>query len=207
VTDFVVARAEASHVTGLLELFERAACPCYCRYFHFSGDKNAWLDRSANAPEKNRAEMRAALESASEEMSGVVAVLKRESGACGSTERAQTVIGWMKIAHTSALEKLYAQRLYKGLNCFAGDRSQVFSVACFLIDAAWRRRGVASALLAGGIELAKKRGAHAIEAFPRRAEGVADEQLWTGPCDIFVAAGFVEISDFAPYPVLRLTLR
>jgi GNAT superfamily N-acetyltransferase len=193
VRDFEITPARRAHGPALLGLFERTGCPCYCRYFHFAGDKNAWLDRCANGTVLNRAEMIAALDF--DEMSGVVAL-----------DSSEAAIGWMKIAPAAALGKLYAQRLYKGLPCFAGDRSGVFSVACFLIDLTRRRQGVARALLGRGIELARERGAGAIEAFPRRAEGVADEQLWTGPASIFTAAGFVEVHEFEAYPVLRLTL-
>ena len=201
---FTIAPASKAHTAGLLELFERTGCPCYCRYFHFEGDKNAWLNRCANETDLNRAEMCAALERDSDEMCGVVAV--ENSGAYEHEPAANAnVIGWMKITRASALEKLYAQRLYKGLACFSGQREKVFSIACFLIDGAWRRKGVARALLARGIELAQGRGATAIEAFPRRSEDAPDEQLWTGPCGIFEAAGFAEVHALGPYPVLRLT--
>jgi ribosomal protein S18 acetylase RimI-like enzyme len=75
-----------------------------------------------------------------------------------------------------------------------------------LVDSAGRRRGVASALLRQGIELARARGAGAVEAFPRRAHGVVDEQLWTGPLALFEREGFVVVSEQAQYPVLRLDL-
>ncbi len=72
------------------------------------------------------------------------------------------------------------------------------------MDEEERRKGVARGLLAAGIEAARRAGAKQIEAFPRRAEQVSDDQLFTGPFSIFEQHGFRIVNDFAPYPVLRL---
>ena len=37
-------------------LFEQSSCDCYCRYWHFEGTKNEWLDRCSHRPEENAAE-------------------------------------------------------------------------------------------------------------------------------------------------------
>ena len=44
-----------------------------------------------------------------------------------------------------------------------------------------RRRGVARRLLQEALEVATAAGARALEAFPRRAEGVSDAEHWMGP--------------------------
>jgi GNAT superfamily N-acetyltransferase len=116
------------------------------------------------------------------------------------------VVGWMKIVPAGKLKKLYEQRAYRGLPCFGGDRSGVYGVGCFLVDEEERRKGVARGLLGAGIEAARRAGAKQIEAFPRRAEQVSDDQLFTGPFAIFEQQGFRIVNDFAPYPVLRLEL-
>jgi len=190
-----VVEAAPEHTELLAALFEREACACYCRYWHFSGDKNAWLARLAHAPDENRNEMRAALAAHSNEMRGVVALL--------GTARA---VGWMKLCPATAVEKLYAQRLYRGLPCFSGDRSGVYAVGCFLVDSEHREHGVARALLDAGVQAARRAGARAIEAFPRRTEPAYAHELWTGPASSFFAAGFREAHALAPYPVLRLDL-
>lgn len=190
-----VAPAGAEHAQGLSGLFERADVACHCRYFHFPGTTNAWLDRCANQDGTNRAEMAAALEERSPEMMGVVAL-----GGPG-------VVGWLKLAPASAVPKLYDQRIYRHLPCFSGPRDGVLAVGCLLVDPAVRGRGVAHALIAGAIDLGRSAGASAIEAFPRRAEGTRPDEIWTGPFAIFTKAGFEVVHDFAPYPVLRLALR
>jgi GNAT superfamily N-acetyltransferase len=205
VTRFVVERAAGQHAPALNELFRRAECACHCRYWHFQGDKNAWLDRLANAPEQNRAEFVGDLAAESPAALGMLALT-----ADPATERnanpAPVAVGWMKLAPAETLSSLYAQRLYRNLPCFQGDRTGVFAVGCFLVDPEWRRRGVARALVEHGIGVARTLGARSIEAFPRRAEGVSDGELWQGHPEIFFALGFREVHEFAPYPVLRLEL-
>src|SRR5262244_1835180 len=91
------------HADALSHLFLRSEVPCHCRYWHFSGNTNAWLDRSANGGDRNRAEMIQALETGSDEMSGVVAL------------EHDRVVGWLKLASARSLTKLYEQRLYRNL--------------------------------------------------------------------------------------------
>lgn len=190
----LVRQARPEHAAGLVELFSRSEVPCHCRYWHFAGDKNAWLDRMANSSDRNRADMIAALECGGEDMTGLVAMSNRR------------VVGWLKLSKAVSLPKLYAQRLYRNLPCFSGARDGVLTIGCVLVDPGFRRRGVARALLEGAVDAARALRGSAIEAFPRRAEGVADAELWLGPYSLFVGAGFEVVHDFAPYPVLRLTL-
>ena len=181
--------AEARHAAALVELFARTATPCHCQYWHFSGDKNAWLDRLFHAPEENRAAFVAGLQSP--ELKGVVAL---------AGDRA---VGWMKLCPAERVPKLYEQRLYKGLPCFGGARDGVLTVGCLLVDEDWRRRGVARSLVRAGVEAAVTAHARAIEAFPRRHEQPQAHELWLGPVDVFLEAGFRIVNDFTPYPVLR----
>jgi GNAT superfamily N-acetyltransferase len=148
----------------------------------------------ANFSDRNRTEMTAALECDSEEMAGTVALSEGR------------VVGWLKLSRATSLPKLYEQRLYRKLPCLSGARDGVFTVGCVLVDPALRRRGVARALLLAAVDTARTLGGSAIEAFPRRAESVADAELWLGPYSLFLETGFEVVHDFAPYPVLRLSL-
>jgi GNAT superfamily N-acetyltransferase len=193
-SETTTAVATPEHATALLQLFARTGSPCHCRWWHFGGDKNVWLDRCANAPRLNAEELRARLDESSDEASGVVALA------------AGRAVGWMKLCPAAAVPKLYEQRLYRALPCFSGEREHVFVVGCFLVDEGWRRRGLCARLLDHGIRHARERGARAIEAFPRRSDALRPDELWTGPASTFLAAGFEIIHDFAPYPVLRRNL-
>jgi GNAT superfamily N-acetyltransferase len=192
-------RAGAEHTAGLLALFESAGSGCFCNYWHFEGDKNAWLERCYLDPEANRQALTARL--AAPELCGVVAL---------SGER---VCGWLKVAPVAQLSRLYSQRVYRSLPCFegpAGSREGVYAVACLYVAEAERSQGLAKSLLAAAIDVARAAGASALEAFPRKApegERLRPDELWLGPEGLFEAAGFVAVSDFRPYPVLRLHLR
>ena len=189
-----VRAAEAAHTSLLLSLFERSNTPCHCQYWHFTGDKNAWLDRLFHAPEQNRAAFVESLATASAELRGVVAL------------HAGQAVGWMKLCPAERVPKLYDQRLYRGLPAFSGPREGVLTVGCLLVDEAFRRRGIARALVKGAVTVAEACGARSIEAFPRRSDQAGPAELWTGPFSIFEQAGFKIVSDFAPYPVLRYDL-
>jgi len=195
----ITARVEAaapSHEAGLAALFDAAGSPCHCRFWHFEGTNNAWLERCATAPGQNRAELASALREGGDEARGVVALGPDDA-----------VVGWLKVAPAEGMKKLYDRRLYRGLPCFAGDRAGVMVIGCALVHPAHRRAGVATALVAGAVRLAAAWGARALEAFPRRPhEPVSDEELWTGPMGAYSRNGFVEVSDFEPYPVLRRVL-
>ncbi len=183
--------AEARHALALADLFARTNTPCNCQYWHFTGDKNAWLERIFHASEENRAAFIASFEAGSAELKGVVA---------SSEGRA---VGWLKLCPAERLPKLYDQRLYKSLPCFAGDRTGVLAIGCMLVDEDFRRRGVARSMVEAAIKLAETRGARAIEAFPRRSDQLGAPELWLGPLGVFLDAGFQIVNDFGPYPVLR----
>lgn len=187
--------AGPAHMAGLRALFEAAHCPCYCRFWHFEGTNNEWLDRCANATEENAAALGRALETGDDEARGVVAL------------RGGALVGWLKVAPARIMRKAYERRFYKQLPAFRGDREGVFLIGCALVHPAARKQGVATALVAGAVRLAPSWGARSLEALPRRPkEPVVDEELWTGPMGAFTQNGFVEVDGLEPYPVLRRAL-
>jgi GNAT superfamily N-acetyltransferase len=189
-----IREASPSDADALSLLFERAEAPCHCRYWHFSGDKNDWQLRCALEPAKNSDEFRGALAAQSSEASGVVACVQDE------------VVGWLKLTPSTAMSKLYEQRLYRNLPCFERPADGVYTIGCMLVAPDWRGKGVARRLLQGAIEQALARGARVIEAFPRRGECLNPSELWLGPYSLYAELGFKVAHDFGPYPVLRLEL-
>ena len=194
-----------SDAAALEAFFERCEVACRCRYWHFTGDKNAWLNRCFHEPAENARELRHDVEHAPH----LLGVVVRDPIARDPAARdpiAPAIRGWMKITPAPAVDKLYQQRLYKNLPCFGGDRSGTFTIGCVLIEPEFRHRGLAHHLLAAAIDAARSAGARHIEAFPRRGEHLGDPELFMGPISIFERAGFQVVNDFAPYPVLRLEL-
>jgi GNAT superfamily N-acetyltransferase len=213
-------RAGQVHAARLLQLFEEAGTGCYCNYWHFAGDKNAWLERCYLAPEQNRRALEHRL--AARELQGVVALVPAESAmalapaesvaALAPAESGEEkLIGWLKVARALSTPKLYDQRVYRNLPIFgaAKARENVFALSCFFVAEGRRERGVARALLHCAIAEARATGASAIEAFPRgvpAGERLRGDQLNMGPLELFLGAGFEVVSDSVPYPVLRLAL-
>jgi len=171
-------------------LFDAAASPCFCRYWHFEGDENAWLDRCAHQREENRREQLALVHAGDERARGLVAL------------DGEDAVGWMKLVSRARLPKLRRLPVYRALDL--GDDDGVLSIGCILVHPAYRRRGVAKDLLAAAEAHGRALGARALEAYPRSTtEPVSDEELWLGPESIFLAAGFEPVAGEKPYRVLR----
>ncbi|HVY27491.1 MAG TPA: GNAT family N-acetyltransferase [Polyangiaceae bacterium] len=203
---YLCERASSAHADELLALFESSGNGCYCGFWYFQGDKNAWLERCYLKPEENRRALVARL--SADELCGVVA-----RPVAGAT--AGSICGWLNVSRSVRLARLYDQRIYKGLPCFEPDagggarREAVYAVACNYVAEHARGRGVARALLSCAIEEARRAGGTALEAFPRatpQGERLRPDEIQMGPEALFLAAGFTPVSDFRPYPVLRLHL-
>lgn len=190
----LVARVEPlseAHLPGLHALFEASSSTCFCRYWHHEGTKNDWLDRCANRPEENAAELDAAVRAEHPAARGLVALDARGE-----------VVGWMKLTARAHVPKLRALPVYRSLDL--GDEATTFSIGCMLVHPGARGRGVARALVFAAPDLARAWGAHAVEAYPRRSElPLHDEEAWQGPERVYIEAGFELVHDAAPYPVYR----
>jgi predicted GNAT family acetyltransferase len=75
---------------------------------------------------------------------------------------------------------------------------QTWSVTCFFIPTKHRRKGVATAMLEAAVELARKRGATAIEGYPQKMLASGDPLpgpfAWTGIPALFEKCGFRRIN-------------
>ncbi|HZO15712.1 MAG TPA: GNAT family N-acetyltransferase [Polyangiaceae bacterium] len=180
---------------GLLALMREASAGCYCRFWHFSGDDNAWQARCNRDASVNRSELEEALRTGHAEARGLVALLDGE------------VVGWLKLAPASSMEKIRTRRLYRTLPCFATPRAGVYVIGCVLVRPDARRQGVARALIAASVDAVRAWGGRALEALPRVASSATrDDELWTGPLQPFLEAGFVQVDGPDAYPVLRFEL-
>jgi predicted N-acetyltransferase YhbS len=179
---------------ALARLFERAGAACHCRYWHFQGTKNEWLERCAFGVAESARELEAAVRGARDDDGrGVIAL---EGG---------EVIGWAKLFPKPAAAKLLKLGPYNAYS--KAHTPDTWCIGCVLVDPAQRRSGVARALALGCAEAARALGAAAIEAFPRVGHGVvADEELQMGVARHFEEAGFVAVAGEAPYPIYRLEL-
>jgi GNAT superfamily N-acetyltransferase len=73
------------------------------------------------------------------------------------------------------------------------DDDTVWAVTCLLVRAGFRRRGLSRLLAEAAVELARKRGARALEAYPMTTTNAISEELHVGTVSVFADAGLTEI--------------
>jgi GNAT superfamily N-acetyltransferase len=184
-------------------LFEACGSACFCRYWHFEGKKNEWLERCAQRPEENRDEQLALVRAAAPEARGLLAM------------EGSAAVGWMKLAPRARLPKLRRQGAYRPLDL--GPDEGVWSIGCLLVRPDRRHHGVARALVAAAADHARawatpELPALAIEAYPRGEAGgeapprLHDEEAWVGTQSLFESCGFVRMAGEPAYPVMRKVL-
>lgn len=181
--------AAPTHAESIVDLFERADAPCFCQYFQFAGDNRDWQMRCGTDREQNAHALRQQLSSGA-----LRAFVGLKQG---------KVVGWLRLERPELLTKRYHGRLYRGLSCFEGERAGVMSVVCFLVDPALRGQGVARQLLEAALAWGRTEELRSLEAFPRGASDVTEEEQWTGPVGLYEGLGFTRVHEFSPYPVFR----
>ncbi len=96
-------------------------------------------------------------------------------------------VGWVGIGVRNQIPRLANSRTIPAV-----DDLPVWSIGCFRIRPGYRRRGIASALLAGVVEAARDAGAPGVEAYPIDPAGrrVDAGFAFVGIASMFEAAGF-----------------
>jgi hypothetical protein len=118
--------------------------------------------------------------------SGLVAYLDGEPVGWCAVEPRPAYIGLLRVYRTP----------WQGRAEDKADES-VWALTCFMIRAGYRRRRISCALARAAVDLARERGARALEGYPMRSEP-GEEVTWgeehVGFESAFVAAGFREVS-------------
>jgi GNAT superfamily N-acetyltransferase len=165
-----VVPATADRWPDLISLFEGdGPLGCWCQYWRRSS--HAFSTGGPGSGETNLdAQVRAGPPAP-----GVIAYLDGEPA------------GWCGFGPRATLERLVRSRTIPVV-----DDLEVWSVVCFKVRVGYRRRGVATALLAGAIEYARSMAAPAIEAYPIDPDGHRLDVgfSYVGFTSMFEAAGF-----------------
>jgi GNAT superfamily N-acetyltransferase len=114
-------------------------------------------------------------------------------------------VAWCAIAPREAYPRLERSRIFKPI-----DEAPVWSVTCFFVAKAYRRRGVTVPLLRAAVAFAGRRGARIVEGYPvePRKGSLPDPFAWTGFASAFRRAGFVEAARRSETrPMMRCVLR
>jgi GNAT superfamily N-acetyltransferase len=150
---------------------------CWCQW---------WRQTAGEFSRSSRSQLIAALRAqcAAEPVPGVVAYL------------GDLPVGWCGFGPRSSMRRLERSRTIPKV-----DDLPVWSIVCFDVRPGYRRRGVATALLAGAIEYARKHGAVGLEAYPTDPGGTRRDATfsYTGFTSMFEAAGFRRVVETASH--------
>jgi GNAT superfamily N-acetyltransferase len=108
--------------------------------------------------------------------------------------------GWCGIGPRATMGRLVRSRTIPRI-----DDRPVWSIVCFLVRVGYRRRGVATALLAGVIDYARLQGAVGLEAYPIDSEGARVDVsfAYVGSTSMFERVGFRRVVETASHSARR----
>lgn len=110
-------------------------------------------------------------------------------------------VGWVSLGPRADYKRLAHSPTMKPV-----DEQPVWSIVCFVVPSAYRKQGVAHALLTAAVAYAKARGVTLLEAYPvDRSVPKAPQAPWFGSLSMFEKAGFEEVTRRKPSrPIVRL---
>lgn len=117
-------------------------------------------------------------------------------------------VGWCSVGPRAVFPRLERTK------ALATDWDEsTWSITCFYIPARWRHRGVATAILAGAVQVARDGGAKHLEAYPvKSTKGFGHEIpaafAWTGVPQLFEKHRFRDVTPKGnSRPIYRRTFR
>ena len=161
---------------------------CYCQFYRLPRA----LDWTTFGGEQNRTAARASI--ACGEAEGYLAYAGRE------------MVGWLHAAPRHKLPHAF-ERLKVEPPPIDVPAHDAAVIVCFVVAPAWRRRGVASALLDGALADLAARGVALVDAFPFKpdddGDGDAAADHYHGTMSMYVARGFERIGENDDVVVVR----
>ncbi len=159
---------------------------CWCMWFRLTKKE---FDARKGA--KNRRAMKAIVNSGC--VPGILAYHKGQA------------VGWCSVAPREEFPRLQRSRLLKSV-----DDQRVWSVVCFFVAKAYRRRGVAKRLLEAAVEYVRTQGGSILEGYAVEPKGgkMPDPFAYHGPTSLYRSVGFKEVSRRSETrPMMRLLIR
>ena len=159
---------------------------CYCQFYRLPRA----LDWKTFGGEQNRTAARASI--ACGEAGGYLAYAGGE------------VVGWLHAAPRHKLPHAF-ERLKVEPPPIDVPAHDAAVIVCFVVAPAWRRRGVATALLDGALADLAARGVALVDAFPFKQEddAAAAADHYHGPMPLFASRGFERIAENDDVVVVR----
>jgi GNAT superfamily N-acetyltransferase len=114
-------------------------------------------------------------------------------------------IGWCAVAPRETFPKLERSKILGRI-----DNKPVWSVTCFFVAKAFRRKGMSARLLNAAVDYVKKQGGEIVEGYsvePKKDWTPPDPFVYTGLASAFRKAGFVEVARRSKTrPIMRYML-
>jgi len=113
-------------------------------------------------------------------------------------------VAWCRVVERSSLPGLANSRFFRT----DLDIDGVWSLACFVVRAPYRGRGLTEVLVRGAIQYVGERGGKFLEAYPWDTEEVKSAMtIYTGLASTFERLGFEVVQRTAPHkPMMRLPI-
>jgi GNAT superfamily N-acetyltransferase len=174
------------------DLFGRqGACfGCWCTYFRLPPEA-----RRASTPERNREIIRARI--AAGPPPGLLAFDETRA------------VGWMQIGPRADVpEWNNARRASAPPDPAEAADPAVWAISCFFVRRTARGRGLTHALVAAGIDFARRNGARSLDACPiRLSQDGRGTGMFVGSARVFDRAGFATVIERRPgRPLMRRAL-
>ena len=114
-------------------------------------------------------------------------------------------IGWCAVAPRETFPRLERSKILGRI-----DNKPVWSVVCFFVAKAFRRKGMNARLLNAAVDYVKKQGGEIVEGYPvepKKDWTPPDPFVYTGLVSAFRKAGFVEVARRSKTrPIMRYVL-
>jgi len=114
-------------------------------------------------------------------------------------------IGWCAVAPRETFPRLERSRILSRV-----DNKPVWSVVCFFVAKAFRRKGISVRLLTAAVDHVRKKGGKIVEGYPvepKKDWASPDPFVYTGLFSAFRKAGFVEVARRSrTRPIMRYVL-
>lgn len=104
-------------------------------------------------------------------------------------------VGWVAVEPRSRLHGLVRNQRVPWADRDE-DRADagVWAITCLFVRAGHRRQGVSRELARAAVDLARERGARAVEAYPMTTTRAIEEELHVGTVSVFAEAGLTEVT-------------
>jgi GNAT superfamily N-acetyltransferase len=121
---------------------------------------------------------------------------KRPPGLIAINESDQA-LGWCHVTPRSELGWLASRKFLHPIETSEVAFEKIWSISCFQVHRAFRRRGITAILIEAAVEFARQEGALVLEAYPVDATK-SRTTVFTGYATTFARLGFVEMARRTP---------